>query len=210
MWRCLIKSKLVCLFIVFGVFGCASTPIDGVSEVTAPLPEPIGGLNFFVYVSVVPIKPADRAKFVMPDPLKVNLSETDADEHDTPSRLTPLLTTLREHIHLPFRDAGIPVQSYVAGGRYAWDELRRDRRNYRLTVWTTLLEGQPEQADLWLVLQNENSGRLVWTRVVKNAFVPALASGADAEDRKRIAVAQKIANDTMAAMKNDGINLPVH
>ncbi len=203
------KPKVVFLFVVFGILGCASTPIDGISELVAPLPEPISGLNFFVYVSVVPVKVADRGRFALPDPLKVNLSETDTDEHQAPLRLTPLLSTLREHIHLPFRDAGIPVQSYVAGGRYAWDELRRDRRNYRLTVWATLVEGLPEQADLWLVLQNENSGRRVWTRIVKNAFIAPLASGDEAVNGKRIALAQKIAIDTMTAMKNDGISLPI-
>ncbi|HSD35882.1 MAG TPA: hypothetical protein VLC92_00135 [Rhodocyclaceae bacterium] len=205
------KSVFVLIFIVSGVCGCASKPVDGVSEITAPLPEPVGGLNFFVYVSAVPTEPADRAKFVLPDPLKVNLAETDADERDMASRLSPFMTALREHIHLPFRNAGIPVQSYVAGGRYAWDELRRDRRNYRLTVWTNLIQvaGQPDQADLWFVLQNENSGRRVWTRIVKNAFATPLAQGDDAVNGKRIAIAEVLASDTLRAMRNDGVALPI-
>lgn len=205
------KSLFGFLFIVFGVFGCASKSLDGISEVTAPLPEPIGGLNFFVYISAVPTAPADRAKYVLPDPLKVNLAETDLDERDTQSRLTPFMTALREHIHLPFRNAGIPVQSYVAGGRYTWDELRRDRRNYRLTVWVTLIQeqGRPDQADLWFVLQNENSGRRVWTRIVKNAFAVPLAQGDDAVNGKRVLLAETLASDTMQAMRNDGIVLPI-
>jgi hypothetical protein len=207
----LLKITIVCFFIVFGVSGCVTKAIEGSSELTAPLPEPVGGLNFFVYVSVVPTKSADRTKFSMPDPLKVNLAETDNDERDTSSRLTPFLTALREHIHLPFREQGVPVQSYVAGGRYAWDELRRDRRNYRLTVWATLIEveGQPDQADLWFALQNESSGRRVWTRTVKNAFAVPLANGDDAVNRKRVALATEIATDTMRAMRNDGVTLPV-
>ncbi|MEC5387272.1 hypothetical protein VVD49_16200 [Uliginosibacterium sp. H3] len=212
MMRELMKSLFVLVFIVFGVLGCVSKPIVGVSEITAPLPEPVGGLNFFVYVSAVPTAAADRAKFILPDPLKVNLAETDTDDRDTASRLSPFLTALREHIHLPFRNAGIPVQSYVAGGRYTWDELRRDRRNYRLVVWANLIQvtGQPDQADLWFVLQNENSGRRVWTRVVKNAFAVPLAQGDDAINAKRIAVAEVLASDTMQAMRNDGITLPIH
>ena len=209
--RSFFKLMFVFVFIVFGVLGCASKPIDGVSEITAPFPEPVGGLNFFVYISAVPTAPADRAKYVLPDPMKVNLSETDTDERDTASRLNPFLTALREHIHLPFRNAGVPVQSYVAGGRYAWDELRRDRRNYRLTVWANLIqvEGQADQADLWFVLQNENSGRRVWTRIVKNAFAVPLAQGDDAVNAKRIAIAEVLARDTMQAMRNDGVNLPI-
>jgi hypothetical protein len=211
MVRSFFKSIFILIFIVSGVFGCALKPVDGVSELTAPLPEPVGGLNFFVYVSAVPTALDDRAKFVLPDPLKVNLAETDTDERDTASRLSPFLTALREHIHLPFRNAGIPVQSYVAGGRYTWDELRRDRRNYRLTVWTNLIQvaGQPDQADLWFVLQNENSGRRVWTRIVKNAFAVPLAQGDDAVNGKRIAIAEVLASDTMKAMRNDGITLPI-
>jgi hypothetical protein len=210
MRRQFLENSFICLFIVFNVFGCASKPLDGISEITAPLPEPIGGLNFFVYVTPVLASSTERTKFALPDPLKVNLSAVDADEDDTSIRLNPFLSALREHIHLPFRDAGIPVQSYVAGGRYAWDELRRDRRNYRLTVWASLIkvEGQPDQSDLWLVLQNENSGRRVWTRVIKNAFDMPLAHGDDALDSRRVAVATVFASDTLQAMRNDGIKLP--
>jgi hypothetical protein len=206
------KILFVYAFVVFGVCACTSAPIDGVSERVADLPEAVGGINFFVYLNVVPVQPADRMRFAQPDLLKMEAAESDADGYDPSAQIRPLLVTLREHIHLPFRNAGIPAKSYVAGSRYRWDELRRDRLNYRLTVWATRSQvaGQPEQVDLWFALQNEAAGRRVWTRVVKNAFASLLAGGSQVTDSRQVALAEKIANDTMAALTRDGVVLPVH